>query len=132
MMYASLMSRDPRETYRAVDVGSRAEGANPHALITMLFEDLLRELRLAALAVEARDFSARSVRTTKAVAILFALEAGLDFDRGADVAETLSRFYRGARDAVMRASVENNAILLREVATNVGEIADSWKVIGGR
>ena len=130
MSYASRMSRDPRETYRAVDVASRTGGANPHQLITVLYEDLLRELRLGALATESGDHALKNERLTKAVALLFALESGLDFDKGAAVAETLSRFYRGCRDAVMRASIDNNAALIRDVVASVGDIADSWKAIG--
>ena len=130
MNYASRISRDPRETYRAVDVASRTGGANPHQLITILYEDLLRELRLGALAIDSGDHAGKNSRLTKAVALLFALEAGLDFDKGASVAETLSRFYRGCRDAVMRASIESNSALIRDVVANVGEIAESWKAIG--
>lgn len=130
MTYASRLTRDPRETYRSVDVASRTGGASPHQLINILYEDLLRELRLGALAIDAQDHAEKNARLTKAIALLFALEAGLDFDRGAGVAEILSRFYRGCRDAVMRASVENDAALVRDVVTNVGEIADSWKAIG--
>jgi flagellar secretion chaperone FliS len=129
MSYASRISRDPRETYRAVDVASRTGGASPHQLITILYEDLLRELRLGALAIDAGDHPGKNARLTKAVALLFALEAGLDFDKGAAVAETLSRFYRGCRDAIMRASIDGNAALVRDVVGNVGEIADSWKAI---
>ncbi len=132
MSYASRILRDPRETYRQVDLASRTGGASPHQLITVLYEDLLRELRLGALAIEAKDHPAKSQRLTKAVALLFALEAGLDFDKGGPVAETLSRFYRGCRDAAMRASIENDPALVRDVAANVSEIASSWKAIGGR
>lgn len=132
MSYASSFSRDPRETYRSVDVASRTGGASPHQLITILYEDLLRELRLGALGIDSGDHSVKNARLTKAIALLFALEAGLDFDRGAAVAETLSRFYRGCRDAVMRASIEGNAALIRDVVVNVGEIAESWKAIGAR
>ena len=129
-MYATTLTRDPFETYRSVDVASRTGGASPHALITLLYEDLLRELRLTALAIEARNHPSKSARLTKALAILFALEAGLDFDRGAEVADTLSRFYRGARDSLTRASLDSDAARVREVANNIGEIADSWKAIG--
>ncbi len=132
MSYASRTLRDPRETYRQVDLASRTGGANPHQLITVLYEDLLRELRLGAIAIDGKDHAAKSARLTKAVALLFALEAGLDFDKGGPVAETLSRFYRGCRDAVMRATIENNAALVRDVVGNVAEIAASWKAIGSR
>lgn len=129
VMYATRLRADPAATYRSVDVNSRVDGASPHALIALLYEDLLRELRLAALATERRDFAARSARSTKALAILFALESGLDFDKGGDVAATLSRFYRGARESVTRASVGQDAALFRSVAANVEEIAASWRAI---
>ena len=132
MTYASRLTRDPRETYRSIDVASRTGGASPHQLITILYEDLLRELRLGALAIESGDHSAKNARLTKGVALLYALEAGLDFDKGGSVAEALSRFYRGCRDAAMRASIENDVALVRDVIANVGEIADSWKAISGR
>lgn len=129
MSYASRLTRDPAETYRNVDLASRVGGASPHALVGLLYDDLLRELRLGALAIEAGDFAAKSARLTKALAILFALEAGLDFDRGGDIAATLSRFYRGARESIMRASVENDAGMVRDAAASIGEIAASWRAI---
>nr|WP_293857268.1 flagellar export chaperone FliS [Sphingomonas sp. SCN 67-18] len=131
-MYATRLRGDPGETYRAVDVASRAGGASPHELIMMLYEDLLRELRVAALATEKRDYATKSAKLTKALAILFALEAGLDFNAGGEVAETLSRFYRGARETIMRASLDHDPALLLDVAANVSEIADSWRMIGQR
>lgn len=132
MSYASRLTRDPRETYRSVDIASRTGGASPHQLITVLYEDLLRELRLGALAIQGGDHASKNARLTKAVALLFALEAGLDFDKGGAVAETLSRFYRGCRDAVLRASIEGNVAMVRDVTGNVSEIADSWKAIESR
>ena len=131
VMYASRLRADPAATYRSVDVGSRVGGASPHALIGLLYEDLLRELRLAAIATERRDFASRSQRSTKALAILFALESSLDFDKGGEVAATLSRFYRGARESIGRATLEQDAALFRSVAENVEEIAESWRAIGG-
>ena len=130
MMYASRLRGDPFETYRSVDVNSRVGGASPHQLISLLYEDLLRELRLAAIATEKRDLATRSAKVTKAVALLFALESALDFSRGGEVAETLSRFYRGARESIMRASLESDAEAMRRAAANIEEVAASWRAIG--
>ncbi len=127
-MYASRL-RDAGETYRQIDIAGRTDGASPHMLVTLLYEDLLRTIRLAALAVERGDGVGRSERVQKALAILFALEAGLDFQTGGGVAEALSRFYRGARESVMRASLAGDAHALRDAAANIAEIADSWRSI---
>lgn len=132
MQYATRLRGDPGETYRQIDIASRTGGASPHQLITLLYDDLLRSLRLAALATEKGDHAARSKYVSKTLALLFALESGLDFERGGDVAATLSRFYRGAREAIMAASIAMDADRLREVAGNVSEIADGWRIIGTR
>lgn len=128
-MYASRLRGDPGEMYRQVDANGRVGQASPHALVTVLYDDLLRALRLAALACDRGDVADRSARVTKAVALLFALEAGLDFTRGGGVADALSRFYRGARDSIMRASLAGDGDGLRDAAASIGEIADSWRQI---
>ncbi|QHL90180.1 flagellar export chaperone FliS [Sphingomonas changnyeongensis] len=131
MSYASRLARDPIETYRQVDLASRVGGADRHQLVGLLYDEALMCLRLAERAIAMRDYAAKSARITKALALLFALEAGLDFTRGGEVAQTLSRFYRGARAEIMQASVDNDAALLRATAGAIGEIAASWRAIAG-
>jgi flagellar protein FliS len=128
-MYASALRGDPAATYRAVDVASRVQSASPHRLIALLYEDLDIALRQAAFAIERRQYDTKSQRVTKALAILFALEAGLDFTKGGDLANTLSRLYRGARAEVTSAGVLGDPEALRIVATNLAEIAAAWRQI---
>jgi flagellar protein FliS len=128
-MYASTLRGDPAAVYRAVDVASRVQSASPHRLIVLLYEDLDVALRQAAFAIDRRQFEIKSSRITKALAILFALEAGLDFTKGGEVAETLSRLYRGARTELTNAGVAGDAEAIRAVAANIGEIAAAWRQI---
>jgi len=130
-MYATTLRGDPAQIYRSVDVASRVGSASPHRLIALLYEDLEVALRQAAFATERRQFEAKSQRLTKALAILFALEAGLDHVKGGDLAATLSRVYRGARERITNASVTGDADELRSVAEGVNEIAGAWKQIQG-
>ena len=58
-----------------------------------------------------------------ATAILFALEAGLDFDTGGDVSRTLSRLYAGARTTVLDAAMGDDPQPLRDTADTLAEIA---------
>lgn len=129
-MYATRLKGDPAETYRQIDAAGRVGDASPHALVSVLYEDLMRAVRLAALAAERGDAADRNARVTKALSLLFALEAGLDFSAGSSVADALSRFYRGARDTIMRAGLADDAAALRDAAASIGEIADSWRQIG--
>jgi len=131
-MYATTLGRDPEAMYRQIDVVGRAGGADGPALVQLLYEELVRALRSVAWAVEHRNLTMRSAKVTRATAILFALEAGLDFDAGGDVAKTLARVYAGARKTIIDASIGLDPAPFRDVADTLEEIAEAWRTVRGR
>lgn len=72
--------------YAAVHSGSRIEGATPHALVKVLFDELLIALEATALAERNNDRLKVSDKQARAMSILIALESSLDFDKGGDIA----------------------------------------------
>ena len=128
MAYASALLRDPARTYREIDLAGRTAAADGPALVQLLYEELTQALRIAAWAADNRQFATRSERVTRATAILFALEANLDFDRGGDVSRTLARFYAGCRRQVVDASIGTDGEPFRAVASELEEIAAAWRM----
>jgi flagellar protein FliS len=124
--YATALAGDPAAVYRQVDLTSRTGGADQHQLVELLYEEGARALRTAAWAAERSDFKLKSERVTRATAILFALENGLDYDRGGDVSRTLATLYRGMRAQVIDASVGTDPVPFRSVADSLTEIAGAW------
>lgn len=124
--YATALRGDPEATYRQIDLAGRTGEADGPALVQLLYEELVRALRVAAHATAHRNYALKSEKITRATAILFALEAGLDFDQGGDVSHTLARLYRGARNAIVDASVGHEPEPFLEVAANLEEIANAW------
>lgn len=124
--YATVLAADPASTYRQIDLAGRTAGADPHRLVALLYEEGSAALRTAAHAVETRRFAVKSERVARATAILFALEAGLDFDRGGDVARTLATFYHGLRQQVLAASLGSDPAPFRDAAQSLDEIAAAW------
>lgn len=124
--YATALRGDPEATYRQIDLVGRTGEADGPALVQLLYDELIRALRVAAHAAGARNFALKSEKITRATAILFALEAGLDFEKGGDVSQTLARLYRGARNAVIEASVDHDPQPFLDVASNLEEIAAAW------
>lgn len=130
MAYASTLLRDPWSTYREIDAAGRtAQAATGPALVRLLYTELLAALRAAACATEARQFRVKAERVTRATAILFALETGLDFESGGAVSVTLARLYAGARRAVVDASIGDDPAPFRNVADQMAEIADAWATV---
>jgi flagellar secretion chaperone FliS len=126
-MYASALLRDPAATYRQVDVAGRTAGADGPALVQLLYEEVVAALRAAAWATENRQYAIKSAKVTRATAVLFALEAGLDHEAGGDVSATLARLYAGARREVLDASIGTNPAPFRRVADSLEEIAAAWR-----
>ncbi|MCW6531349.1 MULTISPECIES: flagellar protein FliS [Sphingomonas] len=131
MAYASALLRNPAQTYREIDLAGRTSNADGAALVSLLYEELIQALRVAGWAAERNQFATKSERVTRATAILFALEANLDFDKGGEVSKTLARFYAGARAEVIRASIGHDGAPFRAVADNMAEIAAAWSQVRG-
>ena len=129
MAYASALLGNPAATYRQIDVVGRAATADGPGLVQLLYEELVSALRSAAWAAEHRQLATKSERVTRATAILFALEAGLDFDKGGQLSVTLANLYAGARRTIVDASLGYDPAPFRETADNLAEIAQAWRTI---
>lgn len=130
--YAATLGRDPEATYRKIDIVGRTGEADPYQLVQLMYEELGRALRAAASAVEQDNAAVRADKVTRAISILFALEAGLDHDRAPDLSKTLGGLYRGARRTVIDASLGSNPQVFRDVADNLDQIADAWRSLRPR
>lgn len=127
MAYATALRGDPYATYRQIDVVGRTAEERGPGLVQLLYEELVSALRAAAWAVEHDQLRTKSERVTRATAILFALESGLDFERGGEVSNTLARLYAGIRRTIVDASIGTDPAPFRNAATSLSEIADAWR-----
>lgn len=130
--YATALAGDPAQTYRSVDLAARTGGADPHALVSLLYEEAIRALRSAAWATTNRQYAMKGERVTRATAILFALEAGLDFEKGGDLSQTLSRLYTGLREQIVNASIGQDAQPFLNAAASLTDIAEAWEAVRPR
>ena len=85
----------------------------------------------AAYAAEQRQYRVKSDRVTRATAIRFALESGLDFEKGGEVSKTLARMYAGARRTIVNASIGEDPGPFRSTADTLDEIATAWRTASG-
>lgn len=116
--------------YAAVHSGSRTEGATPHGLVKILFDELILALEAAALAERNGDRMKVSDKQARAMSILFALESSLDHEKGGDIALGLAQIYREARRLLMQGAKERSAAPVDQARAMIAEIADAWNQIG--
>jgi flagellar protein FliS len=128
-MYMAPRFGAARNRYQSVDLSSRIEGADPHALVAILFDELMKSIDAMAAAARARDFSQRGSRQSRALSILHGLEGSLDFEQGGDIALSLATIYREARRLVLEAGRTNDPAHLVQAREMLGEIASAWSAL---
>lgn len=120
------MNRQFRNAYRnalAVEV----EAASPHKLILMLFDGALQAIAQAERQIEQKNIAEKGRLISKAISIVDeGLRAGLRLDQGGELAANLDALYDYTTRQLLRANLENNVMLLQEVAGLLGQIREAW------
>jgi flagellar protein FliS len=119
-------------SYQSIDLTSRIEGATPHQLVQIMYEELLKALDAMAVATARGDYVQRGQRQSKALAILTSLETSIDYDKGGSIAVDLVTIYREARRLIVAAGRESDATLVTRARDMLHEIASAWSAIGRR
>jgi flagellar secretion chaperone FliS len=129
-MYATLSRfASPEALYRDVDVAARVEGATPHGLIAIMFEELLKSLGTLEMVERTCDHVRRNAAQSRVISLLHGLESALDSDRGGEIAANLKRIYNEARRLVTTAGA-NRAIALKQARQMLAIVAAAWDEIG--
>ena len=129
-MYGKVRAGTAR--YKSVDLSSRIEGATPHQLVQIMYEELLRAMDAMAFATSRGDYVQRGEHQSKVLAILTGLETSLDFDKGGQIAVDLVAIYREARRLVVAGGRDSDAKLVTQTRDMIQEISNAWDAIGRR
>lgn len=116
--------------YRNIDVSSQLEGASPHRLVAILFEELIKAIETVQAAQRHGDMGKRAERQARALSILHALEGSLDFERGGEIAANLASIYREARRLISASGRDNQPELIEQARFMLADIASAWGSIG--
>ncbi|TNF59522.1 MAG: flagellar export chaperone FliS [Burkholderiales bacterium] len=130
-MFTSVPSR-AAAAYRRVAADTSIQGADPHQLVSLLFEALVRHILAARGALERRDAAAKGVALGKAVRIIEeGLKAGLNIQEGGEIAANLRSLYEYCVLRLTQANLRNDRQALDEVIALIEPVAESWKQIRG-
>jgi len=118
-----------RLRYQSVDIESRIEGASPHGLVSILFEELMKALDIMIAAQRAGMRAKVIDRQARASNILLALETSLDYRNGGDIAVNLARVYREARRLVQLGGRNGQAEPVEQAQDYLRGIVEAWESI---
>lgn len=105
-----------------------AESGNPHALITVLFDELIRSMRLHLPEVEVGE-NAENEHLVRSLTILYGLQSSLDFENGGEIAENLFRLYEYARQQLLLTSRGGNVSGVSSAIEALENIREAWNNI---
>ena len=117
-------------SYKTIGLETSVMGANPHQLVGLLFDALQQSLAAAKGAILNGDISAKARAISRAVRILEeGLKAGLDAERGGDLAANLRSLYDYCILKVTEANLRNDAAAIDEVIRLIHPVSDGWSQI---
>lgn len=118
------------KAYAQVGVESAVLSASPHQLIVMLFDGAMSALIRARLFMQQGDVIAKGEAISKAINIIDnGLKAGLDKEKGEEIASNLANLYDYMIRRLLHANLRNDFHAIEEVEGLLGNIADAWKQI---
>lgn len=107
-----------------------AEYADPHQLISMLFDGLMERLSRAVGHIERGETAAKGESLSRAVSIVAALQDSLNHDVGGEMSQRLESLYDYMTRRLTEANLHNDVERIREVQELVKPIREAWKAIG--
>ena len=126
-----MYNRSGSQAYAKVGLESGVMSASPHQLIVMLFDGALSALVRARILMNQGDIPGKGTALSKAIDIINnGLSAGLDLEKGGEMAENLSALYDYMSRRLLHANLHNDEQAINEVAALLDNIADAWRQIG--
>jgi flagellar protein FliS len=125
------MATDLSTTRDAYQVNA-VMAANPAQLVVMLYDGARRFLVQAQVAMRNGEVEAAHRRLRRGEAILNHLEATLDHEQGAQIAENLQQIYVFCRRHLNRARADRDPQKIDEVVRLLGQLRQSWAELASR
>jgi flagellar protein FliS len=109
--------------------GQAAETLAPARQIVLLYDGAIRRTKEARRAIESRRVNERFIAIEKATAIIEALHACLDYERGGEIARNLDRLYTYVVFRLQRVNLTDDGSICDEVVERLGELRSAWAQI---
>lgn len=114
------------KAYTATEAYSGVSYADPHSLITQMFDGALKRIALAKGAIQRQQLAEKGNNISAAIAIIGNLEGCLDLEKGGELAMNLSRLYEYMNVRLAEANLQGDSEKLDEVTRLILEIKSAW------
>ncbi|HEY2734805.1 MAG TPA: flagellar export chaperone FliS [Polyangiales bacterium] len=121
------MSRYATGAYATVGMHTAVEAASPHKLVLMLYDGLLKQLRLAKAHMSKGEIGPKATCISRALSILDqGLLSSLNLEAGGDIANQLQSLYMYCGQRLLQANMRNDPSALDEVVRLIEPLRSAW------
>jgi flagellar protein FliS len=116
--------------YRTVGVETSVTGADPHQLVSLLYEALQQSLGKAKAAIDNKDIPGKGMAIGRAVRLIEeGLKAGLNDAQGGELAFNLRGLYDYCIVRLSEANLRTDKGMIEEVEQLIKPVAEAWTMI---
>jgi flagellar protein FliS len=115
--------------YGSAGLSGVVHEANPHRLISMLYDGARTRIASARAALATQDFAMKGRRISECISIIANLRGALDFEGGGNIATALDSLYDYMIRCLLEASAAKDARRLDEVDALLAEIRAAWEQV---
>ncbi|OGT22440.1 MAG: flagellar export chaperone FliS [Gammaproteobacteria bacterium RBG_16_57_12] len=115
--------------YSRVGTESGVANADPHRLIQMLMEGALEKISVAKGCMQRGEVSEKGRQISWAISIINGLAAGLDMEKGGEIAQNLNALYDYMCGRLLESNIHNKVEYLDEVSELMHQIKAGWDAI---
>ena len=125
----SMPANQALDMYKQVGTHVGVATADPHRLITLLYEGALERIAVAKGALQRGEIAFKGQKIGEAINILDGLLASLDQEKGGELAQNLEELYLYMQRRLLEANLNNDIVILDEVSALVESIKNAWAAI---
>lgn len=123
----STSPTDAANLYSKVNLETGILAADPHHLITLLFDGAIQSLNEAAQHLTLNNIAEKGRLITRAIFIIESgLRGGLNKKKGGDLAQNLENLYTFFAKELLEANINNDVSKLMHIKKLLMELKDAW------
>lgn len=119
--------------YQTVERQALGEAEDPHFIVLMMFDALLKAMALFSETASAKEGSQLEIKSdsfARALTIIYALQSSLDFEKGGNISENLFQLYEFSRQQLLSDMRKGSPDGVHNAIEILTEIRDAWSQIG--
>ncbi len=123
-------ARNPLAAYQSAAAHGGVAAADPHRLVTLLFDTSMDRITAAIGCIEQGEFARKARLLHHATTLIAELRGSLNLAQGGELAANLDALYEYMIRRVLLANANNDPGPLREVLRLIAEVRSGWVAIG--